>query len=81
MKFTTRSLQVMLTGALLFLTNAAAAETIRVMTFNIWGDGRSGQQPLTQTAAAIRAAKPDIVGLQELNGYSEEKLNAMDDDE
>jgi len=39
--------------------------TVRIMTFNIWADGKAGKQPLSQTAEVIRAAKADIVGLQE----------------
>lgn len=46
----------------------AAAAELRVMTFNIWVGGESGQQPLSQTAEVIRAARADIVGLQETHG-------------
>ncbi|MCP4379428.1 MAG: endonuclease/exonuclease/phosphatase family protein [bacterium] len=42
-----------------------AGNTVRVMTFNIWYDGEGGKQPLSQTAAVIKASKADIVGLQE----------------
>lgn len=38
------------------------------MTFNIWVGGESGKQPLSQTAEVIRAARADIVGLQETHG-------------
>jgi endonuclease/exonuclease/phosphatase family metal-dependent hydrolase len=38
------------------------------MSFNIWVGGESGNQPLSQTAEVIRAAKADIVGLQETHG-------------
>lgn len=48
------------------------AETIRVMTFNIWVDGKSGQQPLSQTVKVIQAAKADIVGMQEVNDSAKE---------
>ncbi len=47
---------------------AAGAETLRVMTFNIWVGGESGKQPLGQTARVIEAAKADLVGLQESSG-------------
>jgi endonuclease/exonuclease/phosphatase family metal-dependent hydrolase len=50
------------------------AESLRVMSFNMWVGGESGGQPLTQTAQVIRAAKADIVGLQETHG--EEKNGA-----
>jgi len=40
-------------------------QTLRVMSFNIWVGGEAGGQPLEQTAAVIRAARADIVGIQE----------------
>ena len=46
------------------------AEEIRVMSFNIWHGGDAGGQPLSQTIKAIRAAKADIVGLQETHGHA-----------
>lgn len=47
---------------------AGRAEELRVMSFNIWVGGESGKQPLEQTARVIRAARADIVGLQETLG-------------
>ncbi len=47
----------------------AAAETLRVMTFNLWHGGDAGKQPLSQTATVIRAAEADVVGLQETHGW------------
>lgn len=47
---------------------AHSAELVRVMSFNIWHGGEAGGQPLSQTAAAIRLAQADIVGLQETHG-------------
>lgn len=55
-------------GLLLGLLESAPAAELRVMTFNIWVGGESGKQPLSQTAEVIRAAKADIVGLQETLG-------------
>lgn len=52
--------------------SAAAAESLRVMSFNIWVGGEEGKQPLSQTAEVIRAAKADIVGLQETHGFERE---------
>jgi exodeoxyribonuclease-3 len=52
---------------------APAAETLRVMSFNLWHGGDAGKQPLTQTMEVIRAAKADIVGLQETGGFEKEK--------
>ncbi len=45
-----------------------AAESTRVMTFNLWEGGDAGKQPLSQTLEVIRAAKADVVGLQETLG-------------
>jgi endonuclease/exonuclease/phosphatase family metal-dependent hydrolase len=45
-----------------------AAETLRVMTFNLWQGGEEGKQPLVQTVKVIEAAKADLVGLQETAG-------------
>ena len=42
--------------------------TIRLMSFNIWVGGEAGGQPLEQTAAVIKAAQADIVGIQESFG-------------
>ncbi len=44
------------------------AAELRVMSFNIWRGGEAGGQPLEQTAAVIRAARADLVGLQETGG-------------
>ncbi len=44
----------------------AHAETVlRVMTFNTWGGGANEGRPVDETAAVIRAAGADIVGVQE----------------
>lgn len=53
---------------LLFLALPVPAAELRVMSFNIWVGGEAGGQPLGQTAAVIRAARADIVGLQETRG-------------
>ncbi len=50
----------------------SAAIELRVMSFNILRGGRFLGQPLAQTAAAIRAAGADIVGLQEQQGSAAE---------
>ena len=51
---------------------AAATESLRVMSFNIWVGGEEGKQPLSQTVEVIKAAKADIVGLQETHGFEKE---------
>jgi endonuclease/exonuclease/phosphatase family metal-dependent hydrolase len=43
------------------------------MTFNLWHGGEAGKQPLSQTAEVIRAARADIVGLQETGGLEKGK--------
>lgn len=53
-------------------TMSLAAESVRVMSFNLWHGGDAGRQPLSQTAAVIRAAKADVVGLQETHGYEKD---------
>lgn len=63
---------------LLFLTcstslSAESVDTLRIMSFNLWHGGDAGKQPLEQTAAVIKAAKADIVGLQETHGHAPEK--------
>jgi endonuclease/exonuclease/phosphatase family metal-dependent hydrolase len=52
---------------ILSATTVSSAE-LRVMSFNLWVGGESGKQPLEQTAQVIRAARADIVGLQETLG-------------
>jgi endonuclease/exonuclease/phosphatase family metal-dependent hydrolase len=44
------------------------AERFRVMTFNLWHGGEAGGEALKASAAAIREARADIVGLQETEG-------------
>ena len=57
------TLALLLAAAL--LSTGRAADSVRVMTFNIWVGGESGRQPLAQTVEVIRKANADIVGLQE----------------
>jgi endonuclease/exonuclease/phosphatase family metal-dependent hydrolase len=48
----------------------AMAETqLTIMSFNIWGGGANAGKPIDETVAAIRAAKADIIGIQE--GHAE----------
>ncbi len=62
----TRSIFAMTLAGLLLGAPAALAETkLTVMTFNIWGGGGNADKPVDETAAAIRAAGADIVGVQE----------------
>lgn len=51
--------------ALLLVAAPAHAETLRVMSFNIYGGGANDGKDVAETVAAIKAANPDIVGLQE----------------
>lgn len=43
-----------------------ADTTLRVMSFNIWGGGLNDGTGIDATLAAIRAAAPDVIGLQEV---------------
>jgi endonuclease/exonuclease/phosphatase family metal-dependent hydrolase len=57
---------VMIAAAAALAAGQAAAETtIRVMSFNVWGAGANEDKPIDDTVAAIRAARADVVGLQE----------------
>lgn len=44
---------------------ARADTVLTVMTFNTWGGGANEGKPIDETAAVIRAAGADIVGIQE----------------
>lgn len=52
-------------GLLALCAAPAGAETLRVMSFNIWGGGANEGKGIEETVAAIRAADADVVGLQE----------------
>jgi exodeoxyribonuclease III len=58
----------LLSVVLLVISQITRAEPVRVMSFNIWVGGESGGQPIEQTAAVIKAARADVVGLQESHG-------------
>ena len=47
-------------------------ETLRIMSFNLWHGGDGGRQPLSQTAKVITEAKAEVVGLQEISGFSQQ---------
>ena len=53
----------------ILLAAPGSAEELRVMTFNLWHGGDAGKQPLSQSAAVIRAAQADLVGFQEAGGF------------
>ncbi|WP_333816130.1 endonuclease/exonuclease/phosphatase family protein [Tabrizicola sp.] len=52
-------------GLLALCAAPAAAETLRVMSFNVWGGGANEGKGIEETVAAIKAAGADVVGLQE----------------
>lgn len=60
-------------------TQTVTGAELRVMSFNLWHGGDAGKQPLSQTAEVIRAAKADIIGLQETGGYEKEKGSGRPD--
>ncbi|WP_373649499.1 endonuclease/exonuclease/phosphatase family protein [Schlesneria sp. DSM 10557] len=47
-----------------------ADEVLRVMSFNMWVGGDASRQPFERTVEVVRAAKADIVGLQETGGLA-----------
>lgn len=60
------AMRLICTLAAAALACPAAGETrLRVMSFNIWGGGANEDKGIEETVAAIRAASPDIVGIQE----------------
>jgi exodeoxyribonuclease III len=71
---------VLILSCLLLLTNsglgdhsdAAPTRIIRVMTYNLWHGGDAGRQPLSQSAEVIKAARADVIGLQETGGLSKQ---------
>jgi exonuclease III len=56
---------IRLAGILALCAAPAGAETLRVMSFNIWGGGANEGKGIEETVAAIKAAGADVVGLQE----------------
>ncbi len=44
---------------------AAAETTLRIMSYNIWGGGGNEDKGIDETVAVLRAANPDIIGMQE----------------
>jgi exonuclease III len=56
---------IRLVGILALCAAPAGAETLRVMSFNIWGGGANEGKGIEETVAAIKAAGADVVGLQE----------------
>lgn len=54
---------------------SAESQTLRVMSFNIWVGGEAGGQPLEQTAEVIRAARADVVGIQESFGQNQPRTD------
>ncbi len=58
---------------MLLCSPGCAAETqLTVMTFNAWGAGTNAGLGIEQTVAVIRAANPDIIGLQEIRPESKQ---------
>jgi endonuclease/exonuclease/phosphatase family metal-dependent hydrolase len=68
-----RILRLLFLGLLLGGVDLSAADTLRVMSFNLWHGGDAGKQPLSQTMEVIRAARADLAGLQETGGFEQDK--------
>ena len=47
---------------------AQPIESLRVMTYNIWGGGLASGLPISRTVGVIQAAQADVVGIQEQGG-------------
>jgi exodeoxyribonuclease III len=58
-------MRALLLTTCLTLSGVAHAETLRVMSFNIWGGGGNEGKPIDETVAAIKAARADVIGVQE----------------
>ena len=57
--------------SMLALALPVAAQPLRVMSFNIWGGGLNEGESIAATAAALRAADADVIGLQETRGEAD----------
>jgi exonuclease III len=61
-----RSVRLSLIAAFALSALPAEAETtLRIMSFNIWGGGGNEGKGVEETVAVLKAANPDIVGIQE----------------
>jgi exodeoxyribonuclease-3 len=56
--------------ALWWSHTATAEMLLSVMSFNTWGAGTNAGKSIDETVAVIRAANPDIIGLQEIRAES-----------
>ena len=56
---------IRLASILALCAGPSSADTLRVMSYNIWGGGANESKGIEETVAAIKAAGADIVGLQE----------------
>lgn len=54
-----------LVAALLGAGSAHAETTLRIMSYNIWGGGGNEGKGVEETVAVLKAANPDIIGMQE----------------
>jgi endonuclease/exonuclease/phosphatase family metal-dependent hydrolase len=61
----TRAAALLLALAALAAPPGHAETTLTVMSFNVWGGGSNAGKPVDETAAVIRAAGADIIGIQE----------------
>ncbi len=82
MKICSKNLCVWLGIFILFANTIASVvavpvESLRVMSYNIWGSGFGALQPLSQTAAVITAAGADVVGFQESGASVDDIANML----
>ncbi len=71
---------VLLGQVLAVFVNPATAAELKVMSYNIWWGGVSEQHTLEQTAAVIKTAGADIVGIQERQVYDDGWRNGVGED-
>ncbi|MCX8239315.1 MAG: endonuclease/exonuclease/phosphatase family protein [Akkermansiaceae bacterium] len=72
-----KPLQVLAFLLLLTSLRSAEADELKVLTHNVWYGFTQGKPERHQDFRDwVKAQTPDIVALQELNGYNEEKLKA-----
>ena len=56
---------LLLATASLFLATAAQAETVTLLSMNMWGAGGNAQKPIDETMAVMKAVNADIIAVQE----------------
>ncbi len=69
MRITTLSLVIFLTSSTAFLQAAVPAKSVKIVSFNVWYGFSKAPEQKANALKYLTDLKPDIVSLQELNGY------------